>query len=275
MDDVLLISPDCFGALPNGQYNSLVQDQSMDDITRDFLRAMHDHPEKLEQEFDLARACTICEHPWARAADLRICLAGLDMYEHILLQAQTARGEGLLTRLGHEDHPEPPEHRLALDRLVEQKRSAREELVQATREVSDDLNKLKQYFACCVNCYNCRVACPVCYCRECVFVTDVFDHSPEQYIGWASRQGSLKMPTDTVFFHLTRMAHVSLSCVGCGQCSNACPNDIPVMELFCSVAQRTQTAFGYEPGHDPDQPIPLTVFAEEEFEDVVDRLAKT
>lgn len=275
MDYVLLISPDCFGALPNVGYKSLLQEKSMADVTQDFLRALQDSPDKVEQEFDLARACTICEHPWAQAADLRICLAGLDIYQHILLQAHTARGEGLLTRMGYEDHPEPPEHQQALDRLVEQKRAAREKLMQATREASGDLNKLKQYFSCCVNCYNCRVACPVCYCRECVFVTDVFDHSPEQYLGWASRQGSLKMPTDTVFFHLTRMAHISLSCVGCGQCSNACPNNIPVMDLFRSVAQRTQQAFGYEPGQDPDQPIPMTVFAEQEFEDVVDHLAKT
>jgi formate dehydrogenase subunit beta len=108
-----------------------------------------------------------------------------------------------------------------------------------------------------------------------VFATDVFQHQPSQYLGWANLQGGLKMPTDTVFFHLTRMAHISLSCVGCGQCSNACPNDIPVMELFRSVAQRTQEAFDYEPGRDPDQPIPLTVFAEQEFEDVVDHLAQT
>jgi len=275
MDDVILISPDCFGALPNAEYNSLLQEHSMADITRDFLRAMQESQDKLEQEFDLARACTVCEHPWAQAADLRICLAGLDMYQRILLQAHSARGEGLLTRMGYEDHPESTEHQQALDRLVAQKRAAREKLVRATREASDDLDKLKHYFAGCVNCSNCRVACPVCYCRECVFNTDVFEHSPEQYLGWANRQGSLKMPTDTVFFHLTRMAHISLSCVGCGQCSNACPNDIPVMDLFLSVAQHTQEAFGYEPGQDPDQPIPLTVFAEQELEDVVDHLAKT
>jgi len=275
MEYLLLISPDCFGALPNMRYHSLLREKSIPEVTKDFVQAAQNNPEELHREFHLARACTICEHPKAQAADLGICLAGLDIYQQILLQAHTARGEGILTRMGYEDCPEPPEHEQALDRLVESRRAAGEEVLQATREASNDLDKLKEYFSCCVNCYNCRVACPVCYCKECVFATDVFEHRPSQYLGWANLQGGLKMPTDTVFFHLTRMAHISLSCVGCGQCSNACPNEIPVMELFRSVAQRTQEAFDYEPGRDPDQPIPLTVFAEQEFEDVVDHLAQT
>jgi formate dehydrogenase subunit beta len=273
MDYVLLISADCFGALPNVQYQRLLQEKSMAQITAEYIQALQQGPEQLEQEFQLARACTICEHPQAKAADLGICLAGLDISRQILLQAHTARGEGLLTRMGYEDHSAPQEHQQALEKLVQKRVAARDELLQATQESAQDLNQLRRYLSGCVNCYNCRVACPVCYCRECVFNTDVFEHSPNQYLGWACRQGSLKMPTDTLFFHLTRMAHMSLSCVGCGQCSNACPNDIPVMELFRCAASSTQKAFAYQAGQDPDQPIPLTVFAEQEFEDVVDHLA--
>ena len=77
------------------------------------------------------------------------------------------------------------------------------------------------------------------------------------------------MPTDTVFYHLTRMVHMSTSCVGCGQCSNACPNDVPVVELFRTVALRTQSAFGYEPGQRLEDKPPLSEFREKEFEEVV------
>jgi formate dehydrogenase subunit beta len=76
------------------------------------------------------------------------------------------------------------------------------------------------------------------------------------------------MPTDTAFYHLTRLAHMSTSCVGCGQCSNACPNDIPVMELFRMVAARTQEAFEYEPGRSLHDAPPLSVFKEKEFAEV-------
>ena len=76
------------------------------------------------------------------------------------------------------------------------------------------------------------------------------------------------MPTDTLFYHLTRLAHMSTACVGCGQCSNACPNDIPVMELFRTVAYHTQRAFDYRAGRDPAEKPPLSVFKENEFPEV-------
>jgi formate dehydrogenase subunit beta len=77
------------------------------------------------------------------------------------------------------------------------------------------------------------------------------------------------MPTDTVFYHLTRIAHMSTACIGCGQCSNACPNDIPVMELFRTASRRTQEAFEYLPGKSVEDSPPLSEFREEEFADVV------
>jgi formate dehydrogenase subunit beta len=100
-------------------------------------------------------------------------------------------------------------------------------------------------------------------------VTDVFNHEPSQYLQWAFRKGAIKMPTDTVFYHLTRLAHMSTACVGCGQCSNACPNDIPVMELFRTVARQTQQAFEYEAGRSLEEKPPLSEFRENEFKEVV------
>ena len=77
------------------------------------------------------------------------------------------------------------------------------------------------------------------------------------------------MPTDTLFFHLTRMAHMSTACVGCGQCTNACPNDIPLSDLFSFVGQHTQDAFGYRAGQDLSQQPPMCGFEEEEYSEVV------
>ncbi len=77
------------------------------------------------------------------------------------------------------------------------------------------------------------------------------------------------MPTDTVFYHLTRLAHMSTACVGCGQCSNACPNEIPLAELFSAVAHGTQKAFDYLAGRSVDEPPPLSEFRENEFQEIV------
>ncbi len=73
------------------------------------------------------------------------------------------------------------------------------------------------------------------------------------------------MPTDTLFFHLTRMAHMSALCVGCGQCSSVCPNDVAVSELFAMVGDATQAVFNYIPGRDSEEPQPLAAFHEDEF----------
>jgi formate dehydrogenase subunit beta len=153
--------------------------------------------------------------------------------------------------------------------VIEKCTAYRDEMFANTREVTNSLEKLTAYLASCVNCYNCRVACPVCYCKECVFVTDVFNHDPSQYLQWANRKGIIKMPTDTVFYHITRLAHMSTACVGCGQCSNACPNDIPIMELFRTVAHNTQKSFDYEAGRSLEEDPPLSIFREDEFTEVV------
>jgi formate dehydrogenase subunit beta len=64
------------------------------------------------------------------------------------------------------------------------------------------------------------------------------------------------------------MAHMSTACIGCGQCSNACPNNIPVMEIFRTVAGFTQKAFQYQAGRSVDDEPPLSTFREGEFREI-------
>jgi formate dehydrogenase subunit beta len=186
------------------------------------------------------------------------------------LEARTEAGGALLEGLDLPETAEPEGRQAAINSLIEERKAYRDRMYQETSEATSDLRRLTAYFANCVNCYNCRVACPVCYCKECVFATDVFDHEPAQYLRWAERKGILKLPTDTVFYHLTRMAHMSTACIGCGQCSNACPNNIPVMEIFRTVAGYTQKAFDYQPGRSLEDEPPLSVFQEKEFPEVTE-----
>ena len=193
----------------------------------------------------------------------------MDTSRQLLVQARTEKGEQILDGLGGKTADAPSDRDTVTAALIQQRRDYRDELFARTRDATDNLEKLNAYFSACVNCYNCRVACPVCYCRECVFVTDVFEHEPFQYLAWSRRRGALKLPGDTLFYHLTRLAHMSTACVGCGQCSNACPNDIPVMELFSMIARQTQGAFDYQAGMDVARKPPLTEFHEREFDEVV------
>jgi formate dehydrogenase subunit beta len=45
------------------------------------------------------------------------------------------------------------------------------------------------------------------------------------------------------------------------------------MELFRSVAARTQESFGYEPGRSLNEAPPLSVFKEDEFQETVSHMA--
>ncbi len=278
-EEVVIIGTDCPGAVRNTDFPQMY-DGDGPAATDRFIEAMmnatpnhHGHQENHKNHssdnIPLMTACQACEHPVPDGADIAIGLWGMDIRNKALALAQTPAGEALLDRLGLPDADIPKDRAAAVEKIVAERTAHRDEMFAETEAVISDLSKLTDYLAGCVNCYNCRVACPVCYCRECVFVTDAFNHEPAQYLQWAHRKGAIKMPTDTTFYHITRLAHMSTACVGCGQCSNACPNDIPVMELFRTVARKTQAAFDYEAGRDLDAPPPLTEFRENEFTDVV------
>lgn len=268
LEEVTVIGLDCLGAFANKDVPRVVGDDQ-DGFSLSYWRQFASGQGTAMGDADIMDACKACEFPVSANADISIGLIGVNMAEHLLVETQTDKGRALVEAMDLPATEKTAERQTVIERLVAERTAYREAMVTATIHKTDSLEKLTAYLADCVNCYNCRVACPVCYCKECVFSTDVFYHEPAQYLKWVLRKGALKMPTDTVFYHLTRMAHMSTACVGCGQCSNACPNDIPVMELFRSVAQLTQPAFDYEPGRSYEEVPPLSEFRETEFEDIV------
>jgi formate dehydrogenase subunit beta len=267
-DELVIIGIDCLGAFQNKDYAQYVKRHGAESTVDFYRSAMDGNLAELEGAV-LTPACQSCENPIPVNADILIGLFGLEAGDYLLVQSQTEGGTELLSQLNLTEISVPTSRRDAASAIIAQRTRYRDEMFAHTRAATNSLEKMTAYFANCVNCYNCRVACPVCYCKECVFVTDVFNHDPSQYLRWANRKGAIKMPTDTLFFHLTRLAHMSTACVGCGQCSNACPNDIPVMELFRTLAHVTQQAFEYEAGTSIDQEPPLAVFYEDEFGEVV------
>ncbi len=267
-DEVVLIGVDCLGAFRNNDYVEFAANDPQG-ATRRFLENMLNAEDPAALGYDLASACKACEFPRSTQADLQIGILGVEASDHVVIEAHSKPGTDLLDRLQFERIEAPPSRKKDIEALIAERSAYRDAMFAKTAAAIATIDKAADYFATCVNCYNCRVACPVCYCKECVFVTDVFDHEPLRYLQWAERKGLIKMPTDTLFYHLTRLTHMSTACVGCGQCSNACPNDIPVMEVFRTVARHTQSSFEYEAGRDLDEAPPLSVFREDEFSEIV------
>ena len=267
MEEVLIIGIDCLGAFTNKNYRKfLATCDSPSNATHLFFNAMISGDNTTVNDIPIASACRACTDPIPHGADIRIMIVKDKEGAGFIIRGQTAGGNEFLelSKTGETTIGNP-----VVTVHMDQRESFRKEMIARTTKATDSVEKLAAYFADCVNCYNCRVACPVCYCKECVFVTDSFIHDPFQYLQWANRKGRLKMPTDTLFFHLTRLAHMGAACVGCGQCSNACPNDIPVMELFAGVAENIQAAFDYVPGKSVNDKPPLSAFRENEFEEIV------
>ncbi|MGD8368223.1 MAG: Coenzyme F420 hydrogenase/dehydrogenase, beta subunit C-terminal domain [Desulfobacterales bacterium] len=267
-EEILLIGFDCLGAFSNADYFK-ISAGNISDMTLMFCKEAVKGTAGALEGVEIAKACRACEQPTAQGADLSIGLFGMDIDSELLIEARTEKGAMFFDRLEIPAGGAPAGREDALQGLIAARTEFRDRMFAETAEAVESIGKLSTYLANCVNCYNCRVACPVCYCKECVFTTDVFAHEPSQYLQWARRKGKIKMPTDTTFYHITRIAHMSTACVGCGQCSNACPNDVPVMELFRTLAWRTQKAFDYAAGRSLEEKPPLSEFREHEFTEVV------
>ncbi len=266
--ELLIVGLDCAGAVQNRTFKDASAEDPSGEWSTRFIREAFEGKED-PAGLELAPACRMCGRVSPEGADIVVGLHGLDLDRALWVSPGTEAGSVVLEGLGLAGEEEPEARSGRLEDLAESRTAIRDQVVANTRESTSTLEGLSSYFSLCVNCLNCRVACPVCYCRECVFATDIFDHEPREYLNWVRRKKAVKMPADTLFYHLTRMAHMALSCVGCGQCSNACPSGIPLAELFTAVSLGVQEGFGYEPGRDQGEPPPLAVFQEQELAEVV------
>ena len=127
-----------------------------------------------------------------------------------------------------------------MDEFLSKQAKKREDYFKENASRFQGIEKLMSVFSPCIRCYNCRTVCPACYCKECFFDSPTFEMEADRYLGWAQTKGAVRMPSNTIFFHLTRMAHMATCCIGCGLCSEACPNNIPVADVFQLAAAEVQ-----------------------------------
>lgn len=249
-EDVLILGIECPGRMEKDVFLKHVEEKS--DITEAFLS-------ETSLKNDITQTCSSCDTFLPETADIAICAVGTNPIGFL---AQTEAGEKVIEKLDL-TLSEPPEEREAvIESLKAERAEKKKELFEKTGEMLKNIESFQTKIGNCINCYNCRMVCPVCYCKECVFMTDVFNHKPETLLLRAEKKGVVKMPTDTSMYHMTRLSHIGHSCIGCGQCSSACPMDINVADIFRAVSAKTQEFYDYEPGRDLSDQIPQLAFKE-------------
>lgn len=261
LDCVTVIAMDCAGAVDVSTYAAQMQteDQSWSALFSDptAFSATSDIP--------LRDACQMCERPAYEDAQVAFEFFGYDLNEGFGLSLPDEMG----AKLGLEPREASNGRAAALDKLVDHRTKRRDEVFSEIRgRMQNKDDGLEGIFASCIRCHNCMTVCPICYCKTCLFKGPVFDHEPIQYLQWAQQKGALRLPSDTMLFHLTRLNHMGLSCVGCGMCTSVCPAELPVGRVFRAVGSSVQAVFDYVPGYEPEKMLPLVAFQEDEWQEV-------
>jgi len=210
---------------------------------------------------DIRPACTGCEYFVPYNADMTVSLVGdPDVDKQCRIFLNTDRGEqftaGMAGELLEQELDKEALAASRCDRAAQKKK--------LFDEVNVDGFNLQKAVERCIGCHGCSKACPICYCYLCYFDSGAEEYGQSHYEAELEKTGYASVLPNNSLYHLIRLFHIGISCVGCGQCSDVCPVNIPLWNITLKAGEEIQKAFDYIPGRDVEEGVPITTFEAEE-----------
>lgn len=257
LDNLLTISHTCGGVFPL----DLVIEGRLDELLPKYEKVVSSG----EIPSNIRETCKSCEQFIPVNADIVVAAAGeCKPGQGCMIYLNSDKAKEALSECAGE-HGSAVLDPASLEKMSTARASERKRLFASIEKDCSGLDGLVNMFGKCVGCHGCSRVCPICYCTLCDFESMNFDYNLPYFEEHLARKGALRLPPDTMLFHMGRLTHMSFSCVGCGMCSDVCPVGIPVAAVFSRTGERTASIFDYVPGRDIAEEIPVMVFKEEEF----------
>jgi formate dehydrogenase subunit beta len=214
---------------------------------------------------DIRPACKACTYFVPYTADITLALLGnKEIDKQTVLLLNTDKGESFVEGISGQVSEEKPDSAM-MEEIRKEREAERQKLSDEVETKTLGIDDLTRTFSRCIDCHNCSKVCPICYCHVCFFDSKDSEHGPVHYETELEKNGCVSMLSDTTFYHLVRLYHVSASCVGCGLCADVCPANIPLWAISLKVGDSVQKAFDYLPGKDIEEGLPVTAYTPEEF----------
>ena len=254
LENLTIISCSCEGVIPSGELLKPGTEELAEDLKE-----------------NRREACSRCrEFLPGPLADMTVVMETDEKTDQTLIYLNSPEAEEMVQGLdAGEITSVSPIDELVADTLRE-RTSAFDRFMKSVPPVSEGLGSLVSMFSSCISCRACREACPICTCVLCDYETRRTIHPPELVRAEAGARGAFRVPSGTLQFQLGRLNHIAPLCVSCGQCSDVCPVDIPVADIFARAAAMVQKTLGYSPGKDLEDEPPMSAFEENELTEVMD-----
>jgi len=118
--------------------------------------------------------CWACEFFWPMegTADLVVAHLGGDITKDLFMEAHSDLGKEALKALegeGYKPGKLPESRKSEITRRSALNAEFRKKWFAETKQKMGTLDGMLETLSTCIRCYNCRDACPICYCKECIF----------------------------------------------------------------------------------------------------------